>query len=235
MTSISISHPDSMHCTRDIQKAGYYGQARMMHRILCCIHCIVVAAYGAILQLAGFIPNMLKLTQVSGILEEKYIYLPKYTSLHSANPSELLSETLKFQEKLLGESKKRKREPLRQPMRTELPSFTTNTLSPSQNCNSIESQSPADALPFLSCTTPYSQPTHEIMISRTPVSTDASIIHSTWSRLISWIFRNLFYTVFSRNPSEQILIVQGRPLLHTSAPFLPRQTTCLPLIIRMNI
>jgi hypothetical protein len=56
-----------MHCMRDIQKAGYCGQARMMYRDFCGIHCIVIAAYGAILRLAGFIPDMLELTQVSGI------------------------------------------------------------------------------------------------------------------------------------------------------------------------
>ena len=68
MISISISHLDSMHCMGDMQRTGYYGQARAMHRILCDIRCIVIAAFGVILlQLAGFISDMLELTQVSGI------------------------------------------------------------------------------------------------------------------------------------------------------------------------
>ena len=192
MISISISHLDSMHCMGDIQKAGYYGQARMMHRIFCGIHCLVIAAYGAILQLAGFIPDMLELTQASGISGAE-IYLPKFTSFPSANPSELLSDTLKCQEKLSEESKKRKRESLLQPIGTELPLFTTNPSSPSRNRNSVENQSATDALPFLSRTMSYSQPAHEIMISPFLTPTDTSSIQGTSSRLIFWIFYKLLF------------------------------------------
>ena len=121
--------------------------------------------------------------------------------LPPANASELLSEIMKCQEKLSEESKKRKRETLHQPIRTELP-FTTSTYSPSQNRNLVEKQSPTDALPLLSSTIPYSQPAHEITISRTPLTpltpTGTSIVQRTWSRLIFWIFRNLFYTLFSQ-------------------------------------
>ena len=102
----------------------------------------------------------------------------------SASASELLSETLNFQERLSGESKKRKREALHQPIRTELPSFATDTPSPSQIRNFAKNQSPTDALPFLSSTTLHSQPAHKIMSSPTLIPTDASIIQSTWFCLI---------------------------------------------------
>ena len=151
-------------------------------------------------------------------------------SFPSANASQLLSDTLKFQVKILDESKKRKRETLSQPIRTQPPPSTTNSSSPNQNRTPVKNQSPTDSLPFLSSTMPYSPPSHGSMI--TP--TDVSIIRSTWSRLMSCIPPKLFFnTVFSRNTSYQIYIVQDRPLLHTSVSFLPNQTTCFPLIILM--
>ena len=161
-------------------------------------------------------------------LVERSIYLPKYISFPSASPSELLSESLKYQAKASEESKKRKRLSLTQPIRTEQPSFTPNTPSPSRNRYSVESQSATDVLPLLSSTMPFSQPAHDFMFSRTLSPTDISILRSSWSRLI---FLNLFHAVFSRDPPEQTMIAQYRQLLHTSVPFLPRQTPCLPLII----
>ena len=100
-----------------------------------------------------------------------------------ATVSDLLSESLRSEEKLLEESKKRKRESLHQPIR-ERPSFTANTSSGSPNRNSVESRTDQsqDAPPFLSPTAPYSQPSHDL--TRTLTSTDASIIQSMWFRLI---------------------------------------------------
>ena len=134
------------------------------------------------------------------LLTDESIHLLKYTSFYSVNSSELLSEALKSQGKVSEESKKRKRESLLQPIRTEVPSFTTNTSSPSQGRNSVENQSATDSVPFLSSKMPYSQPAHEIMNSRTLTPTDMSTIQSTWSRLIFSIFLNILYIVFLTRP-----------------------------------
>lgn len=47
---------------RDIQIAGCYGRAQNGLTFFFCIQCIVVAAYGAMIQLVGLVPNTLEST-----------------------------------------------------------------------------------------------------------------------------------------------------------------------------
>ena len=97
--------------------------------------------------------------------------------------SELLSETLRHQA-TLSESKKRKRNDLgqvHQPIRTKPPSMTnTSSPSPTQNRTALENQ---DASSFSYTPTlkapGYSQPSLEVMIPDTHISTNALITEGT--------------------------------------------------------
>ena len=176
---------------RDIQKVGCYGQAQKIHRfgLFYCILCRVIAVYGVMIQLAGFSPDTSESTQVSGISGDENC-LNICAPLFPVDASELLSTTLEYQAKLLEESKeskKRKRDAPHQPIRPK--STSASSLSP--NRNSLENQSPTDALSF-SPTISYSQPAHEIM---TP---DPPIIQSTWPRLTFSSFLYFDETLLSR-------------------------------------
>ena len=251
-----ISHLDSMHCMRDIQTYGLYGQARAreMYRPYCCIQRIVNAVYGAMIQLAGSIPETSESNHVSYISSLSFlvakidIYLSKYMRAFLAGTtSELLTETLRSQAAHSEESKKRKRDALgqaHQPTQTKPSSSMSKASSPSQNHTALENPSTTNAPSFLHSTTSttpgYSQPALEPMIPSTPISITVPSIQSTWHRLIFWILRNLFYTrpCVLTIPSEQILgiILQNRQLLiYTQVPFLLRRTRCILLMISRNI
>ena len=188
MISISILHPDFMDCTRDIQKVGHYGQARKMYPLSCGIQFITTAVYGAMIQLAGFIPEMLESNHVSCAFltakKKRAIYLAKYMSLLAETASEVIFERLRYQPTALDESKKRKRDALGgQGQSQSIRKLSTS--SPSQNRTYPESPTNA-RLCLLSpmSKTPYSQPPLEI----TPgphSSTTPPIIQSMWNCLIS--------------------------------------------------
>jgi hypothetical protein len=186
--SISILHPDFMDCTRDVQKVGHYGQARKMYPLSCGIQFIMIAVYGAMIQLAGFIPDMLESNHVSCAFltaKKRAIYLAKHMrSLLAGTASEVISESFKYKATALEESKKRKRDALGGQVQSQS-IRKLSTSSPSQN--RTDPESPRDARPCLHSPMskmPYSQPALEI----TPgphSSTTSPIIQSMWNCLIS--------------------------------------------------